>query len=315
MTALSISDLCVTIAKNPILHHVNLRVESAETAAVLGPSGSGKSTLLRAIAGLIPADGSIQLDGVPIDNCAPHLRGVGMMFQNHALFPHLNVADNVAFGLRELGWDTARSDRRVNELLEMAELSGFGRRRIDALSGGEAQRVALVRALAPQPKLIMLDEPLGSLDRRLRDELAEELHRLLSLTGTTALYVTHDQSEAAVVAERLVVLDEGRIAADGAPEQLWSHPPTPELASFLGHRNVSPDYMIPAGAVQVVAAEKGTAVVRSSRFVDGDWHLTIVMVRSAGEYGLTQFRSIGTIDVPAGTRVTLRFDTTRIHRF
>ncbi len=315
MTALSIEDLRVAIAGKPILHNVNLLVESGETVAVLGPSGSGKSTLLRAIAGLIPASGSIRLDGEPIDERPPHLRGVGMMFQSHALFPHLNVADNVAFGLRELGWETGRVDRRVNELLETAELSGFGSRTIDALSGGEAQRVALVRALAPQPKLIMLDEPLGSLDRRLRDELAEELHRLLSLTGTTALYVTHDQSEAAVVAERLVVLDQGRVSADGTPAELWSHPPTLELARFLGHRNVSTEYMIPATAVQAVPAEKGTAVVRSSRFVDGDWHLTIVMVRSAGEYGLTQFRSIGSTGIPAGTQVTLRFDANRIHRF
>lgn len=315
MTTLTVEDLSVTIAGNPILHSVNLQVNSAETAAVLGPSGSGKSTLLRAIAGLVPARGTVQLDGEPIHDRPPHLRGVGMMFQNHALFPHLNVAENIGFGLRELGWDRVRSNRRVDELLEMAELSGFGTRSVDALSGGEAQRVALMRALAPQPKLIMLDEPLGSLDRRLRDELADELRRLLALTGTTALYVTHDQSEAAVVAERLVVLDQGRIAADGPPEQLWSHPPTPELASFLGHRNVSPDYMIPADAVAAISAEKGTAVVRSSRFVDGHWHLTVVMVRAAGEYGLTEFRSIGASDVPAGSRVTLRFDTSRIHRF
>ncbi len=319
MSALNVEDLTVTLEGNRILAGVTLGLESGEVVAVLGASGSGKSTLLRAIAGLIPSTGRIALGGESIGHLPTHRRGLGMMFQDHALFPHLSVQQNVAFGLEELGWEKPAIRQRVEELLELAELSDFGSRSVGSLSGGEAQRVALIRALAPQPRLLMLDEPLGSLDRRLRDELAEELHRLLALTGTTALYVTHDQSEAAVVADRIVVLAEGRLAADGTPESLWKYPPTPAMARFLGHRNVSESALVPMTAIALSEADSrpglSEGVVRACRFADGLWQVTVVAEDVPGAHGLTEFHTTTTASLEVGNTVGLALDTRQIHAF
>ncbi len=230
---LEVIDLRVTFGATVALDDVSLTVPDSSTTAVLGPSGSGKSTLLRAIAGLQPLDGGRVLwDGVDVTNVAVHRRGFGLMFQDFALFPHLTVAGNVAFGLEMSDHPVPRA--RVAEVLGLVGLEAFADRTIHGLSGGEQQRVALARALAPEPTLLMFDEPLGSVDQALRGSLVAELRQLLDELATTAIYVTHDQEEAFAVADHIVVMRQGYIEQVGTPEELWRRPATPFVATFLG---------------------------------------------------------------------------------
>ena len=209
--------------------------------AVLGPSGSGKSTLLRAIAGLEPlAQGRISWQGTDLANVPVHERHFGLMFQDYVLFPQRDVRGNVAFGLEMRGATRRSIDGRVAEVLELVGLGGYGRRRIDELSGGEQQRVALARALAPTPRLLMLDEPLGALDRVLRTRLLDDLAALFSELRLPIVYVTHDQEEALAVADRVAVMSAGRLAAVEPPATLWHAPPTELVARFLGFNNIVP---------------------------------------------------------------------------
>ncbi|MFF7332508.1 ATP-binding cassette domain-containing protein [Streptomyces sp. NPDC008150] len=222
-----------------VLDAVDLAVAEHEIVCVLGPSGSGKSTLLRAVAGLQPLDGGrVLLDGGDQARVAAHRREVGLMFQDHQLFPQRDVGGNVAFGLRMRGAGRAEQASRVGELLELVGLPGADRRAVASLSGGEQQRVALARALAPRPRLLMLDEPLGQLDRSLRERLVVELRELFRTLGTTVLAVTHDQGEAFALADRVVVMREGRIAQSGTPLEVWQRPADPFVARFLGFDNV-----------------------------------------------------------------------------
>jgi ABC-type Fe3+/spermidine/putrescine transport system ATPase subunit len=219
------------------LRDVALEVAAGEVIGVLGSSGSGKTTLLRVIAGLhLASQGSIILDGIDITKTPTHLRGVGLMFQEHALFPHLNVTDNVAFGLRMAKVPNPDRSIRVAEVLELVGLAGFGARDVSSLSGGERQRVALARTLAPSPRVLLLDEPMGSLDRVLRDRLVTELRELIVGLGLTALYVTHDRSEAFALADRIAVLDEGSVVQLDTPGVLEASPATEHVARLLGHR-------------------------------------------------------------------------------
>jgi len=237
---LRIEGLAATYEGSPVLRGIELEVAAGELLCVLGPSGGGKSTLLRVIAGLeTPSDGRVMLEGRDLAGVPPHERGVGLMFQDYALFPHKDVAQNVAFGLRMQGLDDDATTARVGQLLELVGLPGAERRPVSQLSGGEQQRVALARALAPRPRLLMLDEPMGSLDRALRERLPEELRAIFGELGLTAIYVTHDQDEALSVADRVVLLDAGRIIADDTPEALWTRPPDAWSARFLGFRNVA----------------------------------------------------------------------------
>lgn len=200
-------DITVRFSERTVLDDVSLTVADGEVVAVLGPSGIGKSTLLRVLAGLLVADaGSVWLDGADITRLPSHRRDIGLVFQDEQLFPHLDVAANIGFGLRMQGATRAATAARVTELLALVGLAGFEHRRVTSLSGGEAKRIALARSLAPRPRVLLLDEPLTGLDRDLHDRLAAEVATLLRATCTTALLVTHDQDEAAAIADRTVVL-------------------------------------------------------------------------------------------------------------
>ncbi|AJP04046.1 iron ABC transporter ATP-binding protein [Streptomyces cyaneogriseus subsp. noncyanogenus] len=236
---LSLRGATVRFGGRAVLDAVDLDVAEHEIVCVLGPSGSGKSTLLRAVAGLQPLDaGAVLLGGRDQAGVPAHRREVGLMFQDHQLFPQRDVGGNVAFGLRTRGVPRAGRSERVKELLELVGLPGAARRAVAALSGGEQQRVALARALAPRPRLLMLDEPLGQLDRSLRERLVVELRELFGRLGTTVLAVTHDQGEAFALADRVVVMREGRIAQSGTPLEVWQRPADAFVARFLGFENV-----------------------------------------------------------------------------
>jgi thiamine transport system ATP-binding protein len=263
---LRVEGVTVRFGEKAALDRVDLQVAYGEVLTVLGPSGCGKTTLLRVIAGLgRPDSGRVLLDGVDVTNVPPHRRGVGLVFQDHALFHHRDVFGNVAFGLRMRDEPTASVDTRVRELLELVGLAGLERRSIATLSGGEQQRVALARALAPEPRVLLLDEPLGSLDRRLRDRLLEDLDHLFDELRVTAVYVTHDQAEAFALGDRVAVMREGRIAQTGSPDELWSRPLDEDVARFLGLRNVVDGEVIRPEAVTVrPAAGDGDGVVSSA---------------------------------------------------
>ncbi|MFQ5968058.1 MAG: ABC transporter ATP-binding protein [Acidimicrobiia bacterium] len=230
---LEVRELSLSVAGETLLTDISFEVGDGEVLSVLGPSGSGKTTLLRAIAGLQPiANGDVTWDGHSVIDLPTHKRGFGLMFQDYALFPHRTVSENVAFGLRMQKHPDIAT--RVAEVLEMVGMAGFEKRGVGSLSGGEQQRVALARTLAPQPVMLMLDEPLGALDRALREQLATELRQLLSQVGVTALYVTHDQEEAFALGHRIMVLRRGRIVQSGTPEQIWTDPGSEWVATFLG---------------------------------------------------------------------------------
>ncbi len=237
-----VEGVSVVIDDRPILADIDLEVGDREVVSVLGPSGSGKTTLLRVIAGLqAPVEGGrVLIGGRDVTDVPTHRRGVGLMFQDHALFPHRDVAGNVAFGLRMARRPRREIAARVDEVLELVGLAGFGRRRIDGLSGGERQRVALARALAPGPAVLLLDEPLGSLDRALRDRLLEELGEVLHASGAAVVHVTHDQGEAFATGDRIAVMREGRLAQVGTPTEVWRAPVDAGVARIVGPVSLVP---------------------------------------------------------------------------
>jgi thiamine transport system ATP-binding protein len=233
--ALSVRGLSVHYGSLAAVSEVDVDVPDGAVLALLGPSGCGKSTLLRAVAGLErPVAGRVCWDDTDLAGVPVHRRGFGLVFQDGQLFPHRDVAGNVAFGLRMRGADRSTQDDRVVELLALLGLAGYQRRRITELSGGEQQRVALARALAPRPRLLLLDEPLSALDRALREQLAVDLARVLRVSGTTALVVTHDHDEAFTLADRVALMRAGRITQVGRPEQVWRCPADEATARFLG---------------------------------------------------------------------------------
>jgi ABC-type Fe3+/spermidine/putrescine transport system ATPase subunit len=223
----------------PALRGVSLAVEQGAIVCLLGPSGCGKTTLLRVVAGLERADsGTVCFGDRSIDDLPVHRRGFGLMFQDYALFPHRDVAGNVAFGLRMQNLPHQQVTARVAEMLTLVGLAGYDRRRVYELSGGERQRVALARSLAPSPRLLMLDEPLGALDRALRERLLDDLRAILKRVGVTSIYVTHDQAEAFAIADWLVLMNGGRIEQQGPPEAIYRRPATLFAARFLGFSNL-----------------------------------------------------------------------------
>src|SRR6059058_4369981 len=239
MVLLEISGVSKRFGAVTAVDRVSLSIERGEFFALLGPSGCGKTTLLRLIAGFeTPNEGGIVIDGADITAVPPYARPVNMMFQSYALFPHLNVAGNIAFGLKQEGMPRQRRAARVEEMLALVQMTGFAKRRPHELSGGQKQRVALARALAKMPKLLLLDEPLAALDRKLRAETRLELIGIQERVGTTFLLVTHDQEEALGMASRIAVMNRGRVVQIGAPAEIYERPGSRFVADFVGEVNL-----------------------------------------------------------------------------
>jgi iron(III) transport system ATP-binding protein len=236
---LSLQNIEKRYATTKAVADLSLTIERGEFFGLLGPSGCGKTTTLRMIAGLeTPDAGSILFDGREITNLSPERRGFGMVFQNYALFPHLNVFENVAFGLRARRKPKEEVARKVADALALVQLPGYERRAVDALSGGQQQRVAIARAIAIEPALLLFDEPLSNLDVALREETRGELRELVVRLGLTAVYVTHDQDEAFALCDRISVMSEGRVLQTGAPRELYERPAQIVVARFLGRNNL-----------------------------------------------------------------------------
>ncbi len=238
------------------LHSVNFDIQENEFFTMLGPSGCGKTTLLRMMAGFeTPDTGSIQLHGQNIDNIPPHKRRVNTVFQSYALFPHMTLSQNVAFGLENLGWEKTKIKARVGEMLERVHMEAFANRKPAQLSGGQRQRIALARALAPQPKVLLLDEPLSALDLKLRQAMRDELRTLQRDTGITFVFVTHDQEEALDMSDRIAVLGSGEVQQIGTPSQIYEEPTNKFVADFIGETNFLD--------VEVLECSGSTATVRT----------------------------------------------------
>ena len=238
MSVVEIQGVTKRFDEAPALDDVSLRIEEGELFALLGPSGSGKTTLLRTIAGFVdPEAGDIRIDGDSMHDVPAYRRDIGMVFQHYALFPHMSVFDNVAFGLSVRRVARSETARRVRAMLALVQLEGFEGRRPGQLSGGQQQRVALARALVTRPRVLLLDEPLGALDKRLRRRMQIELRQIQREVGITTVFVTHDQEEALTLSDRIALLDAGRIVQSGPPQAVYEHPRTVFAADFLGDAN------------------------------------------------------------------------------
>ena len=266
--AIEVTGLHKRFTRDPVLRGVDLRVAEGAVVALLGPSGCGKTTLLRTIAGLERADaGTVTIGGRTVEgpgvDVPPERRRVGMVFQDWALFPHLDVADNVGYGLPR----KERSPARIEAALELVGLGGMGNRQPGTLSGGQQQRVALARAIAPEPSVLLLDEPFSNLDTTLRVQVRTELHHLLVELGVTAVFVTHDQEEAFVLGDEVAVMFDGEVVQQAAPADLYARPATPEVAQFVGDANLLPavasgaEATTAVGAVALLAPGQGRATV------------------------------------------------------
>ena len=266
--SLTIAGLTVTLGGAEVIHGLDLEVKTGERFAIMGPSGSGKSTLLRTVAGLVePTAGSVHVAGVEITSLPTHKRPIGLMFQDHALFPHLSIGDNVAYGLRMAGVDRATRQDSVEALLQRVGLPDFAHRKPETLSGGEQQRVALARTIALEPSFIMLDEPLGSLDVALREDLLLHIREIVDQVGTTSLYVTHDRAEAFSYADRMAVIRDGSVVAVGSPEAIWNDPGSEFVARLVGHANVVDGNPLGLGDGIVTIPDDAIAVTPDGRFV------------------------------------------------
>ena len=232
-------NICMAFDDEQVLDNINLYFNDSEFLTLLGPSGCGKTTTLRIIGGFTtPTSGDVIFDGVRINDVPPHKRQINTVFQKYALFPHLDVFENIAFGLRIAKVPEEEIRERVTEMLGVVSLKGFEKRRVDQLSGGQQQRVAIARALVNRPKVLLLDEPLGALDLRLRKDMQNELKRIQQQMGITFIYVTHDQEEALTMSDTVVVMDKGRIQQIGTPEDIYNEPKNAFVADFIGESNI-----------------------------------------------------------------------------
>ena len=249
---LTLEKVAIRYGDTTVLRQIDLDVRQGELIALLGSSGCGKTSLLRAVAGFVPlASGRILVGDTDITHLPAERRQCAMMFQSYALWPHMTVSQNIAYGLRVRKWDKARIDARVDEMLRLLQLEGYGHRGVEQLSGGQRQRVAMGRALAIDPALLLLDEPMSNLDSRIRLELRHEIRALQQRLGITTLYVTHDREEALTLADRIVVLNAGEVAQIGAPEEVFHRPASPFVATFMGADNTL-ELLPPAGGAEGV---------------------------------------------------------------
>ncbi len=301
---------------------VSLDVADGEFVTLLGPSGCGKTTTLRMIAGLVdPSDGHILFDDHDVTFLAPRVRNIGFVFQTPSLFPHLSVADNIGFGLSVKGATKAATSVRVDEMLAMVGLSGYGKRLPAQLSGGQQQRVALARVLATDPRVLLFDEPLSALDKNLRDSLKYSILELQRRTGKTAIYVTHDQSEAFAISDRIVVMNSGRIEQIGTQTDIYLHPRTPYVAEFIGANNGLPGTVtghVGEGDNTRILVQAGSHALRArgrDGFAPGDPVVAYVRpedIQIVEGHGASQFENVleGTIDrvIFEGPTAQLRVD-------
>ena len=249
-------DLCMAFDDELVLDHINLYINDSEFLTLLGPSGCGKTTTLRIIGGFTtPTSGDVTFDGVRINDVPPHKRQINTVFQKYALFPHLDVFENIAFGLRIAKVPAEEIEERVTEMLGVVSLKGFEHRKIPQLSGGQQQRVAIARALVNRPKVLLLDEPLGALDLRLRKDMQNELKRIQQQMGITFIYVTHDQEEALTMSDTVVVMDKGRIQQIGTPEDIYNEPKNAFVADFIGESNILNGTMVRDNVVKMYGKE------------------------------------------------------------
>ncbi len=266
---LVLKDIHKFYGENEVLKGVSLEIRKGELVTFVGPSGCGKTTLLRIVGGFTDATkGDVILDGKRINDLPPNMRDTRICFQNYALFPHMTVSDNIAYGLRIAKWDKARIRTRLDELLRLVELTGFGDRMIDRLSGGQQQRVAVARALAIEPKVLLLDEPLSNLDANLRLTMREEIRKLQERLQLTTVFVTHDQFEAMAISDRLVVLKNGLIEQVGTPIEIYDRPANEFVAGFVGYVNFLD------ATVERVDGEKRKAVMSTDIVCDLEVNLT-----------------------------------------
>ena len=249
-------NICMAFDDEQVLDNINLYFNDSEFLTLLGPSGCGKTTTLRIIGGFTtPTSGDVIFDGVRINDVPPHKRQINTVFQKYALFPHLDVFENIAFGLRISKVPEAEIRERVTEMLGVVSLKGFEKRRVDQLSGGQQQRVAIARALVNRPKVLLLDEPLGALDLRLRKDMQNELKRIQQQMGITFIYVTHDQEEALTMSDTVVVMDKGRIQQIGTPEDIYNEPKNAFVADFIGESNILNGTMVRDNVVKMYGKE------------------------------------------------------------
>ena len=251
-----LKDICVDFDGQRVVNKLNLTIHDNEFVTLLGPSGCGKTTTLRVIGGFVsPDEGDVFFEGKRINDVPPHKRMVNTVFQRYALFPHLNVYDNVAFGLKVQTLDKREIKSRVSEMLELVGLKGFEQRGIGQLSGGQQQRVAIARALVNRPKVLLLDEPLGALDLKLRKDMQIELKRIQQSTGITFIYVTHDQEEALTMSDTVVVMRDGVIQQVGTPQDIYNEPQNAFVADFIGESNILEGMMYKDFLVQFAGAD------------------------------------------------------------
>ena len=266
-------DLCMAFDDELVLDHINLYINDSEFLTLLGPSGCGKTTTLRIIGGFTtPTSGDVTFDGERINDVPPHKRQINTVFQKYALFPHLDVFENIAFGLRIAKVPEDEIRQRVGEMLEVVSLKGFDRRRIDQLSGGQQQRVAIARALVNRPKVLLLDEPLGALDLKLRKEMQLELKRLQREMNITFIYVTHDQEEALTMSDTVVVMNGGKVQQIGTPEDIYNEPKNAFVADFIGDSNIvdgvmHKDFLVSFSGVDFPCVDRGFAREQSVQVV------------------------------------------------
>jgi putative spermidine/putrescine transport system ATP-binding protein len=296
--ALDVADLEVSYGATLVLKRVSLAVAAGEFVALLGPSGCGKTTLLRAISGFVAVNhGQIRVGGRDITHAPPDERGMAMVFQSYALWPHMTTAQNLGYGLKLRRVAKPDIAKRVAEILAMLKLEGFGERNVTQLSGGQRQRVALGRALAVSPEVLLLDEPLSNLDARIREDVRHEIKALQARLGITTIHVTHDREEAMVMADRIAILDAGRIAQLGTPEEVYNRPNSPFIAAFMGAGNVL--------ELEAKPADGGTRIEAGS-------HNDALLIRGSAMAGpvVAHFRSeaarIGPADASAPDRLLLR---------